>query len=146
VVESTGATGDKERRQCRGPDGAVRICNLAYGQTGWLGIAGISIDPGGHIFTGYTKLEVIYGHTDSYNSYAGGDTGGGGVGTCNAPPGKGCNKAGTGQGQGQAPGQDSAPPRRRTTVPAAGASRWAAGVRTRSSCASSLTARATLRS
>lgn len=174
VVESTGATGDKDRRQCRGPDGAVRICNLAYGQTGWLGIAGISIDPGGHIFTGYTKLndtyfsmsyynndswkqsvtcqelghnvgldhqdenfnnvslescmdyqdppwpfpnghdydqlEVIYGgHTDSYNSYAGGDTGGGGGGgACNAPPGKGCNKAGTGQGQGQAPGQDSA--------------------------------------
>lgn len=40
------------------------------------------------------QLQTIYGHTDSYNSYA--DAGGGGSG-CNAPPGKGCNKAGVGQ-------------------------------------------------
>jgi hypothetical protein len=41
----------------------------------------------------FNQLDAIYGHTDSYNSYDdGGSTSGGG---CNAPPGKGCNKAGT---------------------------------------------------
>lgn len=41
----------------------------------------------------YEQLDIIYGHTDSYNSYdTGGSTGGGGNG-CNAPPGKGCNKS-----------------------------------------------------
>ena len=155
-----GSTSKKDRRQCNGPAGGVRICNLAYGQTGWLGIAGISLDANGHISTGYTKLndtyftqsyynqpdwkqsvtcqelghnvglghqdeifdntslescmdyqdppferpnghdydqlDTIYGHTDSYDSYAGGGGGGGsGGGGCNAPPGKGCNKGAT---------------------------------------------------
>jgi len=162
LEDQNGDTSSKTRRQCRGGEGTVRICNLAYGFNGWLGIAGISIDPNGHITTGYTKLNdsyfsmsyynnpgwklsvtcqelghnigldhqdedfnntslqscmdyqdpphgypnthdyeqlaTIYGHTDSYDSYAGGDGGGdsGGDdgGGCNAPPGKGCNKAG----------------------------------------------------
>jgi hypothetical protein len=155
IEDPGGSTSDRDRRQCRAPGGAVRICNQTYGNTGWLGIAGISIDTNGHIVSGYTKLndtyfatafydtpawkqsvtcqelghnigldhqdedfdntslfscmdyqdppfefpnehdyeqlEAIYGHLDSYNSYAGGDSGGGGG--CNAPPGKGCNKA-----------------------------------------------------
>lgn len=56
----TGSTADKDRRQCNGPMGQVRICNMTYGQTGWLGIAGISIDTQGHITTGYTKLNDTY--------------------------------------------------------------------------------------
>ena len=160
VQDLNGSTGDRDRRQCRAPGGAIRICNLAYGNTGWLGIAGISIDANGHISAGYTKLndsyfssayynthdwkqsvvcqelghnvgldhqdedfgnttlescmdyqdppwpapnshdygqlETIYTHLDSYNSYAAGEGGEDG-GTCNAPPGKGCNKAGVGQ-------------------------------------------------
>jgi hypothetical protein len=155
VEDPNGSTSDLDRRQCRGPAGAVRICNLAYGFNGWLGVAGISIDRNGHIVSGYTKLndsyfntptydgadwkqsvacqelghnigldhqdeafnnqsllscmdyqdppheypnahdyeelEDIYAHRDSYNSYSGASGGGGG--TCNAPPGKGCNKA-----------------------------------------------------
>ncbi len=160
--DPNGSTATRDRRKCNAADGQVRICNLAYGQTGWLGIAGISVDPQGHIFRGYTKLNdsyfswdyynnpgwkqsvtcqelghdlgldhqdedfnnrslftcmdyqdppyafpnahdyeqlsTIYGHTDSYDSYdtgaGGGDDGGdGGSGGCNAPPGKGCNKA-----------------------------------------------------
>jgi hypothetical protein len=164
VEDKTGSTANKVRRQCKGPEGMVRICNLAYGNTGWLGIAGISIDANSHIVKGYTKLndtyfnttfydqpnwkqsvtcqelghnvglghqdedfdneslfscmdyqnppweypddhdletlDSIYGHTDLYDSYASGSSGGGeegGGGVCNAPPGKGCNKAGVGQ-------------------------------------------------
>ena len=159
-----GGTSKKDRRQCNGGEGTLRICNLAYGYTGWLGVAGISIDTDGHITTGYTKLNdsyystgsyydtpswrlsvtcqelghnvglghqdedfnnesllscmdyqdppyeypnahdveqlgIIYNHADGYNSYAGAGDGGGGDGGdgggdgCNAPPGKGCNKA-----------------------------------------------------
>ena len=53
----------------------------------------------------YDQLDAIY-HTDpydSYNSYTGGGSGsgGGGGGGCNAPPGKGCNKSGIGQSNGE---------------------------------------------
>lgn len=156
--EEASDTSNRTRRRCKGPSGKVRVCNLAYGNTGWLGIAGISIDANGHITTGYTKLndtyfadpfydtfewrqsvtcqevghtlgldhqdedfnntplftcmdyqnppypypnqhdydelDIIYAGTDSYDSYYTGSTGGGdGGGVCNAPPGKGCNKA-----------------------------------------------------
>jgi hypothetical protein len=163
MVQEDVSTRSLDRRKCNGGEGTLRICNLAYGQNGWLGIAGISIDADGHITTAYTKLNdtyfswayynkddwkqsvvcqelghdlglnhqdenfnnaslfscmdyqdppyeypnthdydqlvAIYKHADSYDSYAGassgsGDTGDDG-GTCNAPPGKGCNKAGS---------------------------------------------------
>lgn len=163
VQDLNGSTSSQVRRRCTPPSGMVRICNLAYGNNGWLGLAGISIDSNGHILTGYTKLndtyfssafyntpdwkqsvvcqelghdvgldhqdedfdntslsscmdyqvppfpqasahdfeqlDLIYGHPDSYDSYASGDgDGGGGGGVCNAPPGKGCNKADVGHG------------------------------------------------
>ena len=60
VEDTNGSTNDRDRRQCRGPQGAVRICNFAYGFNGWLGIAGISIDSSGHIVTGYTKLNNFH--------------------------------------------------------------------------------------
>ena len=60
VEDSNGNTQSRVRRQCKSPSGQVRICNLAYGQNGWLGIAGISIDSAGHITTGYTKLNDSY--------------------------------------------------------------------------------------
>lgn len=161
VEDPNGDTSRQARRKCDAAMGQVRICNLEYGQNGWLGIAGISIDTNGHIVRGYTKLNdtyfawdyyntnawkqsvtcqelghdiglghqdedfdntslqtcmdyqdppwpspnthdyeqlaAIYGHTDSYDSYDVGDSGSGGGdggdGGCNAPPGKGCNKA-----------------------------------------------------
>ena len=163
LVEENGSTSRKARRRCQAPSGKIRVCNLAYGQTGWLGIAGISIDTDGHIFAGYTKLNdtyfswdyyndsywkqsvtcqeighafgldhqdedlnsvipldscmdyqdppwpspndhdfeqlgIIYDHGDGFNSFAEPDNGepapdGGGGSGCNAPKGKGCNKA-----------------------------------------------------
>jgi hypothetical protein len=164
MTQKEGSTDDRDRRQCSAPAGQVRICNMTFGYNQWLGIAGISIDNDGHIFTGYVKLndsyfgtsyyntnlwkqsvvcqelghvlgldhqdedfdneplgtcmdyqdpptatpdrhdydelEAIYAHLDTFNSYiteSGG--GGGGGGTCNAPPGKGCNKVGVPQGE-----------------------------------------------
>ncbi len=163
--DPNGSTSTKDRRQCNAQAGQILVCNLAYGNNGWLGIAGISIDSNGHITRGYTKLNdtyfdtatynspnwkqsvtcqeighdlgldhqnedfnnqslfscmdyqnppyeypnthdyqqlvTIYTHLDSYDSY---DTGGGGGGGCNAPPGKGCNKSGIGQGVEDPPG------------------------------------------
>lgn len=148
--QADGSTDNRTRRQCRGTDGGIRICNMDYGNNGWLGIAGISIS-GDHITTGYTKLNDYYfsqpyynndlwkqsvtcqelghnvglDHQDEdfnngslftcmdyqdpptadpnwhdfeqlhtiYNHTHSGD--GGGSGTCNAPPGKGCNKNAT---------------------------------------------------
>ena len=68
VEDPNGAASKRVRRQCKSPTGTVRICNLAYGQTGWLGIAGISIDGNGHIVKGYTKLNDTYFSWDYYNS------------------------------------------------------------------------------
>jgi hypothetical protein len=68
--DESGDTASKTRRQCRGGAGTVRICNLAYGNNGWLGVAGISIDTNGHITTGYTKLNDSYFLTSFYNNEA----------------------------------------------------------------------------
>lgn len=70
IQDPGGSIADKDRRQCNGPSGQVRICNMTYGQTGWLGIAGISIDTQGHITTGYTKLNDTYFSTAFYNTPA----------------------------------------------------------------------------
>ncbi|MDH3748591.1 MAG: hypothetical protein OER97_10320 [Gammaproteobacteria bacterium] len=68
VEDAGGSTSRQVRRRCKGPAGAVRVCNLAYGNTGWLGIAGISIDTNGHITTGYTKLNDTYFSQTYYNN------------------------------------------------------------------------------
>ncbi len=70
MVLADGSDSDRDRRQCGSPAGAVRICNQAYGNTGWLGIAGISIDGNGHIVTGYTKLNDWYFSQDYYKTRA----------------------------------------------------------------------------
>jgi hypothetical protein len=70
IEDASGATQTRVRRRCKGPSGQIRICNLAYGQTGWLGIAGISIDTNGHITTGYTKLNDTYFNTADYDTPA----------------------------------------------------------------------------
>lgn len=67
IVEEEGSTESKARRQCQTTLGKLHICNLAYGYTGWLGIAGISIDSNGHIVTGYTKLNDSYFASGYYN-------------------------------------------------------------------------------
>lgn len=67
LVEEEGDTSSQTRRQCNGGGGTMRICNLAYGNNGWLGIAGISLDANGHITTAYTKLNDTYFTSSYYN-------------------------------------------------------------------------------
>lgn len=69
VEDMSGSTSKKVRRKCNSPDGMVRICNNTYGATGWLGIAGISIDTNNHITKGYTKLNDTYFNTAYYDTY-----------------------------------------------------------------------------
>lgn len=56
-------------KRCTSAAGVIEICNSTYGQTGWLGIAGISAS-GGHITKGYTKLNDTYFNTAQYNTPA----------------------------------------------------------------------------
>ena len=56
----SGSTDSKVRRQCSAPTGQIVVCNLSYGNTGWLGIAGINIDGSGHITRGYAKMNDFY--------------------------------------------------------------------------------------
>lgn len=68
VQDTNGDTSSRTRRKCNADEGTLRICNLAYGTNGWLGIAGISLDSNGHITKGYTKLNDSYFTMDYYNN------------------------------------------------------------------------------
>ena len=70
ILEVDGSTNKRVRRKCAAPDGQVRICNLEYGQNGWLGVAGIYIDAADHIVKAYTKLNDTYFNTDFYSDPA----------------------------------------------------------------------------
>lgn len=45
----------------------VEVCNDSYGNTGWLGIAGISVS-GDHITSAYAKMNDTYFNTAQYNT------------------------------------------------------------------------------
>ncbi|HYD36107.1 MAG TPA: hypothetical protein VEA60_00745 [Allosphingosinicella sp.] len=69
VIESglTETTGNS--RTCKPQAGTILVCNAAYGQTGWLGIASIWLS-GGHIAQGTTKLNDTYYASATYNTPA----------------------------------------------------------------------------
>lgn len=54
------AEDSKLRRRCPMVLGQMRVCNAAYGQNGWLGLATIYIDSSGHITQGTTKINDSY--------------------------------------------------------------------------------------
>ena len=68
VLNTTVVTG-QSTGNCRPTAGRVEVCNKAYGQNGWLGIAGIYVS-GKHITQGYTKLNDTYFSTAKYNTPA----------------------------------------------------------------------------
>lgn len=48
------------RRQCRAVAGKIRVCNMTYGNNGWLGLASINLDSQGHITRGTAKMNDTY--------------------------------------------------------------------------------------
>jgi hypothetical protein len=68
VIQSPLVPGSSNRN-CRAVAGTIQVCNAAYGNTGWLGIASISLS-GGHISQGTTKLNDTYFNTAQYNTPA----------------------------------------------------------------------------
>ncbi len=57
----------KNLKRCSPSSGAVEVCNDTYGFNGWLGVAGISVS-GGHITSGYVKLNDSYFNSSTYNT------------------------------------------------------------------------------
>ncbi len=67
VINSPLGAGSANPKNCRGVAGTIQVCNSTYGNTGWLGIASISLS-GGHISQGTTKLNDTYFNTAQYNT------------------------------------------------------------------------------
>lgn len=66
VLSLTKVLGNTTGSVCATTVGAIEACNAAYGTTGWLGIAGISISSG-HITSGYAKMNDTYFDSPDYN-------------------------------------------------------------------------------
>lgn len=62
-VAVPGDESSRARKRCQMVAGQMRVCNAAYGQNGWLGLASINIDSNGHITQGTAKMN------DSYDWY-----------------------------------------------------------------------------
>jgi hypothetical protein len=61
--------GGTRPKTCRATTGRIEVCNAAYGNNGWLGIAQISVS-GSHITRGVAKLNDTYFNTATYNTAA----------------------------------------------------------------------------
>lgn len=62
-IEPTPQDDSRTRKRCPAVSGQIRVCNAAYGQNGWLGLASINIDSSSHITRGVAKMN------DSYDWY-----------------------------------------------------------------------------
>jgi hypothetical protein len=69
VVDLTKVAGQATGR-CKGTSGRDEVCNGTYGNTGWLGVASISVTGGTHITLGTVKLNDTYFNTSTYNTTA----------------------------------------------------------------------------
>jgi hypothetical protein len=70
VLDLTKVTGAAKGRNCRPNAGRVEVCNGAYGNNGWLGIAQIWVSGGVHITQGSVRLNDTYFNTSTYNTTA----------------------------------------------------------------------------
>ncbi len=68
VLNLTKTTGGTTGKLCKATAGRVEVCNSAYGQNGWLGLASISITSGSHITQGTVKLNDTYFAMAQYNN------------------------------------------------------------------------------
>jgi hypothetical protein len=60
--------GSTTPKKCQATIGRVEVCNAAYGQRRWLGVATISVSSGGHITQGTAKMNDTYFNTAYYNT------------------------------------------------------------------------------
>ena len=68
VVDMTIVPGaSRNAKNCKAVSGQVEVCNSAYGNTGWLGVAQIWVS-GSHITQGTVKLNDTYFNTAQYNT------------------------------------------------------------------------------
>lgn len=70
VLDLTKVAGGAKGKNCRPSAGRVEVCNGAYGDNGWLGIAQIWVTSGTHIVQGVTKVNDTYFNTPTYNTTA----------------------------------------------------------------------------
>jgi hypothetical protein len=70
VLDTTVVTGGTSGTTCRPTSGRVEVCNAAYGQNNWLGLAQIWISSRQHIVAGTTKMNDTYFSTQKYNTSA----------------------------------------------------------------------------
>jgi hypothetical protein len=65
IVPGSGAS----KRRCPWTSGRVEVCNYAYGNVGWLGVAQIYVS-GSHITQAQVKVNDTYFNTSTYNKPA----------------------------------------------------------------------------
>jgi hypothetical protein len=68
VLDTTVVTGLTNPKNCRAVAGRIEVCNSKYGNNGWLGIASIWLNTGGHISQGTAKMNDTYFNTPTYNT------------------------------------------------------------------------------
>jgi hypothetical protein len=64
LVKVTGAS----KGNCRPTSGRIEVCNKAYGNNGWLGLAQIWVTGGTHITQGVAKMNDTYFNSPPYNT------------------------------------------------------------------------------
>jgi hypothetical protein len=70
VLDTTKVGGRTSPATCSPTSGRVEVCNAAYGQNGWLGLAQIWTSRRSHITAGTTKVNDTYFNTAKYNTPA----------------------------------------------------------------------------
>jgi len=70
VLDTVVVPGTVNPRTCKATAGMVQVCNAAYGNNGWLGLASISVTGGVHITQGTVKLNDTYFASPTYNTPA----------------------------------------------------------------------------
>jgi len=68
VLDTTIVEGGTQAKRCAITGGQVEVCNSRYGDTGWFGVAGLSVS-GEHITGAYVKLNDSYSMTDATKDY-----------------------------------------------------------------------------
>jgi hypothetical protein len=69
TVLDTPVVPGQAKGNCRPPNGRVEVCNKAYGNNGWLGLAQIWVS-GSHITQAVAKMNDTYFNTATYNTPA----------------------------------------------------------------------------